>query len=110
MLKIRKKVVDTISMENYNNKINLIGLNSRADCLINEAIYIDTGEIFNLGGGNYLLLKYLMPDSTIYFEFLQVLKTDFGLYFFTALKDTNGSIVPESLWTLSEIVDTINTP
>ena len=49
------------------------------------------------------LNKYIFPDGTEYFEYIQAEPWSSGPCYFLALKDRNGNIVQESLWTEEEI-------
>ncbi len=53
---------------------------------------------------NRILHRYTLPNGVQYTEYLQACPGSGGPCYFIALKDSQGNLVPESLWTKDEIL------
>lgn len=70
---------------------------------INAVKIEPSGDTFEGFEGPYYLSRYTLPDGRVFTEFLQAEPWSSGPMFFIALKDEEGNVVPESLWTDEEI-------
>lgn len=109
----------------------IIGLNPWAESLVNKSIKaLESGETIFPDGkkipfarevfvpevkkevyahfdgmydNKYPLYKHILPDNTVYFEYVQAAPWSSGPCFFLALKDKTGKPIRESLWSEEDI-------
>ncbi|MFA5025409.1 MAG: hypothetical protein WC503_02810 [Candidatus Shapirobacteria bacterium] len=60
-------------------------------------------NVFGMYDNEYPLFKYTFPDGRVYKEYEQIIIHSSGPMIFTALKNEDGFILPESLWDEEEI-------
>lgn len=66
--------------------------------------YEKTGKKYGMFG-ECDFYKYLTPEGEIYYEYVQESPWESGPVIFLALKDKDGNVVEESLWTNEEMSD-----
>lgn len=102
-----EKVLAKQTVQDYTMRLFPDGRVETFECELEVVLAYPTEKIGVIAGAFQdhvaCLRRFILPTGEIFDEFVQCEPWSSGPMYFIALKDVNGDVVPESLWTDREI-------